>query len=175
MKPVTEPARDCWLHPDVEVRESAIAGRGLFARLFLPAGTVVSRLGGHLVDGATLRDLFAEAAREHRYVDTITVGDDLHLVLPPRRPNGYGNHGCDPNLWWIDAYTLTARRDIAPGEEITNDYATSTAAADFTMTCACGADLCRGTVTGADWLRPELRERYGEHWIPLLRDRIAAS
>ncbi len=120
-------------------------------------------------------DLFAEAAREHRYVDTITVGDDLHLVLPPRRPNGYGNHGCDPNLWWIDAYTLAARRDIAPGEEITNDYATSTAAADFTMTCACGADLCRGTVTGADWLRPELRERYGEHWIPLLRDRIAAS
>ncbi|MEV4418116.1 SET domain-containing protein-lysine N-methyltransferase [Catellatospora sp. NPDC049609] len=175
MRPVPLPAADCWLHPDVEVRASAIAGRGLFATAPLAAGTVVSRLGGRLVDGAALRELFARAARERRYVDTVSVGEDLHLVLPPRRPNGYGNHSCDPNLWWLDAYTLAARRDIAPGEEVTNDYAACTAVADFAMACSCGSALCRGTVTGADWRLPELRERYGEHWIPLLRDRIQAA
>ena len=28
--------------------------------------------------------------------------------------------------------------------------------------------LCRGEVTGEDWRRPELRERYGDHWVPAL-------
>lgn len=27
-------------------------------------------------------------------------------------------------------------------------------------------------VSGRDWRLPELRERYGEHWIPLLRQRL---
>lgn len=110
--PIPEPESDCWLHPDVEVRASAIEGRGLFARAPIPAGTPVSRVGGRLVSDAGLRAAFEQAARDpaRPYIDTITVADDVHLILPPRRPNGYGNHGCDPNLWWIDAYTLAARR-----------------------------------------------------------------
>jgi SET domain-containing protein len=36
----------------------------------------------------------------------------------------YGNHSCDPNLWHADVVTITARRDIAAGEELTIDYAT---------------------------------------------------
>ncbi|MEU8001392.1 SET domain-containing protein [Catellatospora sp. NPDC049111] len=170
-----QPAADCWLHPGLEVRTSSISGKGLFARAALPAGTVVSRLGGHLVTWAQLRELFAEAALEGRYVDTVSVADDLHLVLPPRRDNGYGNHSCDPNLWWVDAYTLAARRDIAPGEEVTNDYGTSTAVAEFHMDCACGSARCRGMVTGHDWQLPDLRKRYGDHWIPLLLDRIRST
>src|SRR5690348_13539949 len=103
------PESDCWLHPGVEVRASPIAGRGLFAREPLQAGTIVSRLGGLLVSSTELRALFAAAEDPQRpYIDTITVADDVHLVLPPRRRNGYGNHSCDPNLWWIDAYTLAA-------------------------------------------------------------------
>ena len=163
------PESDCWLHPDAEVRDSAIEGRGLFARTAIARGTVVSRLGGQLVTGTELREAFRTA---DMYLDTITVADDLHLILPPRRPNGYGNHSCDPNLWWTDAYTLTARRDIAADEELTNDYGTSSALADFRMDCDCGTQLCRGVVTGDDWRRAELRERYGEHWIPVLSARI---
>ena len=165
-----EPEADCWLHPDVEVRGSAIEGRGLFARARIPAGAVVSRLGGRLVSWAELARLIADPAVP--YVDTITVSETEHLVLPPRRDNGYGNHGCDPNLWWVGAYELAARRDIAAGEELTNDYATSTADPAFTMACACGSALCRSTVTGDDWRRPDLQKRYGPHWIPMLRARI---
>jgi uncharacterized protein len=98
----------------------------------------------------------------------------LHLVLPPNRPNGKGNHSCDPNLWWTGPYTLTARRDIPAGEELTNDYATSTGVAGFTMSCQCRAACCRGTVTGLDWQRRDLQERYGEHWVPGLLHRIRA-
>ena len=127
---VRPPAADCWLHPDVEVRRSPIEGQGLFAGAAIPAGTVVSRLGGRLVSGDELRRLFADP--EQSYVDTITVAADTHLVLPPRRDNGYGNHSCDPNLWWIGPYELAARRDLVPGEELTNDYATSTDDPAFT-------------------------------------------
>ena len=159
---VPPPEPDCWLHPDVAVDRSPIAGRGLFARAPIPAGTVVSRLGGRLVTTGELRRLLAGPD----YVDTIAVAGDVHLVLPPRRDNGYGNHSCDPNLWWVGAYELAARRDIAAGEELTTDYATSTAEPGFVMPCACGSPLCRGTVTGTDWQRPQLRERYGRHWVP---------
>jgi hypothetical protein len=167
--PTPTPAPDCWLHQDVEVRASPISGRGLFARTAIPRDTPVSRLGGRLVTEAELREALRTA---DTYIDTITVSDNLHLLLPPRRPNGYGNHSCDPNLWWNDAYTLATRRDIAPNEELTNDYATSTALPDYRMNCHCGTELCRITITGNDWQRPDLRNRYTDHWIPLLLTRI---
>lgn len=173
---VPAPEPDCWLHADVEVRPSPIAGRGLFARTTIPAGTVVSRIGGRLVATNQLRTILAEAAGDpDRYVDTISVAEDIHLVLPPRRANGYGNHSCDPNLWWTGPYTLAARRDITAGAELTNDYATSTAQPEFRMECGCGSPLCRGVVTGDDWLLPALQQRYGEHWVPVLLDRIRAD
>lgn len=164
------PEADCWLHPDVEVRPSGIAGAGLFARAPVPAGTAVSRLGGRLVTDEELRELFARPQRG--YVDTITVADDLHLVLPPGRPNGKGNHSCDPNLWWGAPFTLVTRRDVAADEELTNDYATSTGTADFAMACGCGSARCRRLVTGDDWRLADLQHRYGKHWVPALLARI---
>ena len=169
-----QPEPECWLHPDVEIGPSSIAQLGLFARAAIAAGTVVARLGGRLVTGSELRQIFIEAARQpdRPYVDTITVAEDLHLVLPPGQPNHYGNHSCDPNLWWDGTYTLAARRPIAAGEEVTNDYATSTGTTDFAMTCACGSSLCRRVITGEDWRLPELQARYGDHWTPALLARM---
>jgi uncharacterized protein len=162
------------LHPDVEIRSSRIARLGLFARADIPTDAVVSRLGGRLVTGSELQQIFTGAAQrpDCQYVDTITVGEDLHLVLPAGQPNHYGNHSCDPNLWWADAYTLVARRPIGIGEEVTSDYATSTGIASFAMACSCGSSLCRGVITGEDWRRAELQARYGDHWIPVLLARI---
>ncbi|MGI8613395.1 MAG: hypothetical protein ACR2KL_05550 [Nocardioidaceae bacterium] len=69
---------------------------------------------------------------------------------------------------------MAARVDLAAGDELTNDYATSTAAADFKMPCSCGSARCRGVVTGADWRLTVLQERYGRHWVPALLDLIDA-
>jgi hypothetical protein len=52
---IPAPEADCRLHPQVEVRPSPIAGRGLFARTAIPAGTAVSRLRGRLVSTGDLR------------------------------------------------------------------------------------------------------------------------
>jgi uncharacterized protein len=171
--PVTESGPDCWLHPDLEVRPSPIAQLGLFAKVPILPGTVVSRLGGRLVTGDELSRILLAAGQS--YVDSITVDEDQHLVLPADQLNHYGNHSCDPNLWWADAYTLAVRRRIAAGEEVTNDYGTSTGIADFSMTCVCRSPQCRGTITGQDWRRAELQARYGDHWVPVLLDRIRRS
>ena len=174
---VAVPAADCWLHPDVEVRRSPISGRGLFARRPITADTVVSRIGGRLVSTIELQEIFAAATADplRPYVDTVVVDEDVHLVLPPRHNNGYGNHSCDPNLWWIDAYTLAARRDILAGEEVTSDYATSAGIEAFTMRCSCGSPLCRHVITGNDWRIPALQLRYGDHWVPALSAHIRAT
>lgn len=171
------PAADCWLHDAIEPRTSSIEGLGLFATRRLPAGTVVERLGGRLVSEDELLALFAAQEREPGapYIDTIAASDGLHLVLPPGTPLHYGNHSCEPNAWHVDAYTVATRRDIAPGEEITIDYGTVSAAAGWAMHCQCGAAACRGTITAEDWRIPELRQRYGEHWVPELLSRIDAE
>lgn len=169
------PPTECWIHEDVEVTVSEVEGRGLLARVPIASRTSVVRLGGRLVSEAELRALFraAEKDPEHPYVDCITVDDDRHLIIPPGQDVHFGNHSCDPNLWHVDAFTLATRRDVHAGEELTVDYATQTADPDFRMTCRCGSELCRGVVTGEDWLRPELQRRYGDHWVPALRKRIA--
>jgi len=93
---------------------------------------------------------------------------------PVREATYYQNHSCDPSTWWEDEITLTAIRDIDPGEEITFDYATSESNSDELgiTKCLCGSSKCRGELRGDDYLRPELIERYGDHFQPYLRERI---
>jgi hypothetical protein len=72
-----------WLHDLVEVRESPIENRGLFATDDLSEGIVVIRLGGRLVSTAELAALLDQATSglaRNPYIDTITVYEDAHLV-----------------------------------------------------------------------------------------------
>jgi SET domain-containing protein len=164
-----------WVSPRVEVRASPIEGEGVFARDDIATGTALLRLGGRLVTTAELDALIAEADADPAapYVDTFTVYEDAHVVLPPGTPAHYGNHSCDPNLWYADAYTFVTRRDVRAGEELTIDYATISGADGLLMSCACGVPGCRGEITSDDWRIPELQTRYSGHWAPALEDRIA--
>jgi hypothetical protein len=156
------------------VRDSPIDGRGLFFTDRLRAGTVVLRLGGRLVSSADLDALIrrADADADAPYVDTVTVYDDAHLVLPPGTPIHFGNHSCDPTLWHVGPYEVATRRGVAAGDEATVDYGTVSGADGFRMACRCGAAACRGEVTSVDWTRPELQDRYRGHWVPALQRRI---
>jgi len=169
------PEPDCWLSPLARVDRSPIEGEGLLAADPITCGTVISRFGGQLVLDDELRQLFADAAATGTYVDTLSIGQNLNLVLPPNVPNHAGNHSCDPNTWWVDPYTVTARRDINSGEELTLDYATITDDPSFAMACSCRSAICRGQVTGRDWQLPQLQVAYGLHWVPILQERIAGS
>lgn len=159
-----------WVHEAIVVKDSTIAGRGLFATASFDEGTVVIRVGGRLVGTDELQQLIDTS--EH-YVDTLTVFEDVHLVLPDSTAVHFGNHSCAPNLWHVGPYEIATRRPIAAGEELTMDYATQTGAPGFSMTCRCGAAECRGVVTSEDWRRADLGVRYAGHWVPALAERIA--
>jgi uncharacterized protein len=163
---------ECWLHPDVEVGPSDVAGRGLIATADLPAGTIVSRLGGTLVDTAGLRRLLATSTSA---VVSLVVDDDVHLLLAPGSDNGFANHACDPNLGWVDGYALATLVDVAAGGELLQDYATSIVEPDFLLRCHCQSYRCRQMVEGSDWRIPQLQRRYAGHWTPYVQRLIDAQ
>jgi uncharacterized protein len=170
-EPVSPPASECWLHPDVVVRPSPVAGRGLFTTVDLPAGTVVSRLGGTLVDTAELQ---GHLAASDSYVDSVVVDEDLHLLLAPG-DNRFGNHSCDPNLGWVDAYTLATIVPVAEGEELLTDYAMSTVDESWFLRCHCPSYRCRQMVEGSDWRIPQLQRRYDGWWTPYVQRLVDRS
>lgn len=170
----SELADEVWVYPGVEVRRSTVAGDGLFSTIQLDADVIVIRLGGRLVSTAELHHLFA-AAGDDEYIDTIAVGVDTHIVLPPRTTAHYVNHSCEPNLWSVSAYELATRRPLDPGDELTIDYGTISDDATFRMECVCGEPSCRGVITGDDWRRADLQRRYALHWSPGLQRRIDSS
>lgn len=169
------PDTECRLHADVEVRPSPVAGRGLFATADLPAGTVVSRLGGARVDGATLRRLVEQATAADETVDAVQVDEDQHLVLTPGNRNRFLNHACDPNVGWVDATTLATRCDVAAGEELLVDYAMSIADESWFLRCHCASYRCRQMVEGDDWRIPQLQQRYAGWWTPYVGRLVDAA
>ena len=62
----------------------------------------------------------------------------------------YVNHDCDPNCISTEFGFEIAVRAIAPGEELTNDYANIGMLPEEQMVCYCGAPRCRGLVSPAD-------------------------
>jgi hypothetical protein len=75
-----------------------------------------------------------------------------HLAIDSSWPGSDGNHSCDPNLCTRDAVTISTRRRVAAGEELTVDHAVFTATSGWSMLCRCGSRLFEASlpvVTGA--------------------------
>lgn len=157
-----------WLDPRVRVGRSDIEGCGLFTVAPIRAGETVAVLRGQVIDNAALARLAGT-----KY-SSIVLDEDANLLLDPDDPVDCGNHSCDSNLWMDDAVTISARRDIVPGEELTVDYALQTGPADWQMgPCLCGSPRCRGTIRGTDWRIEDVQLRYAGHFAPVLQRRIA--
>lgn len=80
------------------------------------------------------------------------------------------NHSCDPNCWYIDDYTIAARKDIKSGEELTLDYATLMSPNGFEepFKCKCRSKICRKFISKSDCLLPEIKKRYKGHFLKYL-------
>src|SRR6202171_3677632 len=155
--------------PKTEVRESAIHGRGLFAKADIAKAEVVVVKGGHIVDRETLR---REITPKLGPVE-IQIGDDLFIapVTDEERELSmlYSNHSCDANIGMRGEITFVAMRDIRAGEELTHDWST-TDDDDYSVSCKCGSAKCRKKLTGKDWQRPELQKRYDGYFSAYLAE-----
>ena len=146
-------------------------GDGLYATAPIRAGETVVAFGGYAIDRSTLDELPPE-----RRMHSIQVDDDLFLVGPdPAEPGDLVNHSCDPNCGLVGAVLVVAMRDIEAGEEITFDYAMCDSTDYDEFDCSCDTAHCRKHVTGNDWKRPDLQQRYAGWFSSYLARKIAAQ
>ncbi|NJN44660.1 MAG: SET domain-containing protein [Anaerolineae bacterium] len=161
------PGPHSYLSPKLEVR--AWHGQfGVFAVEPVKTGELISVWSGIVVNAEQLSQLPDETQRH-----TIQVEEGLFFAsILPDEPADYINHSCNPNAGLVGQLTLVAMRNIKPGEEIGFDYATADSTPYDEFDCECGANNCRGRVTGNDWRKPELWRRYKGHFMPYLQRRI---
>ncbi len=160
------------LSPKTEVRKSPIHGKGLFARQAIAAGEIVAVKGGYVLSGQEWTTLERQLGSAE-----IQISEDLFIA-----PTGesqregsmvYSNHSCDPNIAIEGQIVFVAMRDVAAGEELTHDWATADDL-DYVLECNCGSADCRGTITGKDWMKPELQEKYQGWFCWFLQRKIDA-
>ncbi|MCG8435860.1 MAG: SET domain-containing protein-lysine N-methyltransferase [Gammaproteobacteria bacterium] len=159
--------------PKTEVKASPIEGKGLFAREAIAKHEIVAIKGGSIVDAATWNELEKELGSAE-----IQVNEDFFFfsVTPEEREGSmlYTNHSCDPNIAFQGQIVVIAMRDIAAGEELTHDWAT-TDNLDYEVQCRCGSPQCRGTITGKDWRIKSLQEKYRGYFAWHIQHKIDHS
>ncbi len=159
--------------PKTVVQRSAIVGRGLFANREIAKGEIVCVKGGHLLTTAE----FARYKSVANEAD-LQIAADLFLAPVAREEFEdvmmFLNHSCEPNVGIQGQIVFVAMRAIAAGEELTLDYATIDHDCE-PMVCHCGATSCRRLVTGQDWQKPELQQKYGRYFAWYLLEKIRAG
>jgi len=153
--------------PLIEVRNSPIHGRGVYARHRIVKG-------GRIVEYLGERVSHAEADRRYE----LKGEDDGHtfLFIVDKRTvidagvggneARYINHGCDPNCETVTENRrifIEAIRDIRPGEELCYDYQLTWESTDdpselALYVCRCGARKCRGTMLDTEPLDKKKRK-----------------
>lgn len=154
----------------LEARPLVSKGRfGVFARESVAAGELLVVWGGNVVTS----EQFAHLPERYR-IHSIQIEDDLYQVpsVAEEEVGDYINHSCNPNAGLRGPISLIALRNIQPNEEVCFDYVMSDGSPYCEFECACGAPNCRGQVTGEDWMRPDLQEKYAGYFSPYLQARI---
>jgi len=153
------------------VRESRIHGRGLFAIEPIAKGEIVCIKGGHIFNRDTLQQVQQSLGPAE-----IQIAEDLFIgPLSEQEREGsmiFSNHACEPNIGVRGQIVFVALRDIEAGEELTHDWAT-TDDDTYELECKCGVPTCRKIITGQDWRRKDLQEKYGGHMSWYLLEKLA--
>jgi len=131
------------LHPDIELRKSSMHGNGLFARKFIPRGTVLWKYTptSEIAYPQNQFDKFGKKHQDYliRYAywwkGKICLCTDI---------SKFWNHSCDPNAAPVPSNSNKwdfAIRDIEKSEELTYDYGLLM---DHThILCNCPSPKCR--------------------------------
>jgi SET domain-containing protein len=135
--------KDSW-----QVKETGNKGRGIFAKDYIKAGTVISDYLGKVIKTATYNlDDDRKGLYLMYFTDRMSIYPDLtkpgpHLI----------NHSCNPNCWIyvFHGHTLFfALRTINPDEELTISYLlcpNEDTCKPCLHTCLCGESRCTHTM-----------------------------
>jgi SET domain-containing protein len=135
------------------VRDSAIHGRGVFARRPIKAGEFVIDYRGAVLTWEEASNAFLNRGGDHGHTMLFDLGDDL-VIDGAHGGNEarFINHGCEPNCEAVitgRTIEIHAARDIAKGEELLLDYQLQADLDDAdraAYACRCGAAGCRSSM-----------------------------
>ena len=130
--------------PGIDVRPSAIDGKGCFATIGFKKGRKIAEYAGEKISRREIARRLKGKKRIH-----ICGLNSYWAIDGSRAGNGtqYINHSCNPNCYVRtihDHILFFALRDIEPGEEILLDYEQSYHS--DRKQCSCGAPNCRGRI-----------------------------
>jgi len=150
------------IHPDTELRfANPQIGYGVFATRVIPRGTITwvrDRLDQAFTPAAIaqLPPVYHNTVLKYSFIDGsgrfVLCWDHARFV----------NHSCNPTCRSAGYDFEVAVRDIAPGEELTDDYGSLNLEYDFD--CSCGLRECRRRI------RPDDLLSFADNW-----DRIVAE
>jgi D-alanine-D-alanine ligase len=133
------------------VRGNSIAGYGIYAKQEIKKGEIVfsgEERSQRLVTRRFVEKNWNEDEKEifRRYA--YPVSNEVFLLWDDD-PSGWApqNHSCKPNTV-CNGLNVVALRNIKKGEELTLDYAVFLDEHMESFVCRCGADNCRGLITG---------------------------
>ena len=140
----------------IEVRESPIHGRGVFAVRPIARGTRIIEYTGQRISWEEADRREALKAEDDTHTMLFTVDKKTVIDATNRGSNArFINHSCLGNCKSYNDESrifIEARRAIAAGEELAYDYKLSmdgqklTRALKKQYACRCGAATCRGTL-----------------------------
>src|SRR6185295_2931653 len=159
-----------YISPKAVIKDSPIHGRGLFAKEDINKGEIVCIKGGYIFDRQTLHETQALLGPAE-----IQIAEDLFIgPLSAEQREGsmiFSNHSCDPNIGVQGQIVFVAMRDVESGEELTHDWAT-TDDDNYELECKCGSEICRKLITGKDWQKPELQQKYRGYFSQYLAQKM---
>ena len=134
----------------IEVRQSGVHGRGVFAAQFIPEGKRIIEYTGERVSWEAAPD---DDSDPHTFNFGLENGEVINPEIGGNDAR-WINHSCNPNCEAIeedDRIFIYAISDIQPGEELLYDYRLEidepvTEASKKKFMCLCGTSNCRGTM-----------------------------
>lgn len=157
-----------FLSNKVEIKKSKTHKKGMFAKEKFHKGEITFVKGGHIL---TKEQIFSTGVINsyHPIADNLFLGatnatEEEYIKL-------YINHSCNPNCGIRGEITFVAMRDIEVGEELTIDYAFLDNE-DYSFQCTCGEKECRSIITGRDWKKQYLQEKYFDYFATYLKEKI---
>lgn len=148
----------------IEVRNTDNKGAGVFAKEYIPEGTVITYVDGqiHYAEKESMISQYAadHAVPFHRYFYRNGFNTDAVRL----------NHSCDPNCYVKDLFFVTTMRGIQSGEELTYCYSLF-CNSDWQNpegVCHCGSKNCLGKILPWRDLPSDFKKKYIEYtadWI----------
>ena len=153
------------IHPETKLEwVSSEIGYGVFATQHIPKGTAVYvRDALEIViprdASLALSPIYSDIVKKYSYIDSqgafVLSWDHARFV----------NHCCHPNTITTGYGFEIAIRDIAPGEEISDDYGLLNLDEDIPLSC--GKSNCRRVARAKDF------DAYADHWDGVVREALS--